>query len=193
MEKARLLGREEAVEMGLVKRMDKVSGVFGSSRLLKTEPVRIALRYDAQPYVVPTARPLPLVSLVKKELQRMEDGIIEKVTQPTEWCAAMVPVLKPSKREVRLCADLRKLNKAVKREKYILPTVEEIMPRLAGSKVFTSLDAASGFYQIPLHEESRMLTTFITPFGRYAFCCLPFVITVLLKFSRGKWRRLWPA
>lgn len=76
----------------------------------------------------------------------MEDeGIIEKVTQPTEWSAAMVPVLKPNKREVRLCADLRKLNKAVKREKYVLPTVEEIMPKLAGSKVFTSLDAASEF------------------------------------------------
>ena len=36
-----------------------------------------------------------------------------------------------------------------------------------------SLDAASGFYQIPLHEDSRRLTTFITPFGRYAFHCHP--------------------
>lgn len=107
----------------------------------------------------------------------MEDeGIIKNVTQPTEWCAAMVPVLKPNKREVRCCADLRRLNRAVKREKYVLPTVEEIMPRLAGSKVFTSLDAASGFYQIPLHEDSIRLTTFITPFGRYAFRRLPFGI-----------------
>ena len=40
--------------------------------------------------------------------------------------------VKPNKREVRLCADLRKLNKAVRREKYVLPTVEEIMLRLAG-------------------------------------------------------------
>ena len=118
--------------------MDEVSGVFGWSGLLKTEPVRIALHEDAQPYAVPTARriPLPLVPLVKRELQRMEDeDFIEKVTQPTEWCAAMEPVLKPNKREVRLCADLKKLNKAVRREKYVLPTVEEIMPRLAGSKV----------------------------------------------------------
>ena len=70
--------------------------MFGSSGLLKTEPVRIALQDDAQPYAVPTARriPLPLVPLVKRELQRMEDeDIIEKVTQPTEWCAAMVPGL----------------------------------------------------------------------------------------------------
>ena len=89
----------------------------------------------------------------------------------------MVAVLKPNKREVRICADLRKLNKAVRREKYVMPTVDEILSRLVGSKVFTSLDAASGFYQIPLHEESKMLTTSITPFGRYAFRRLPFGIT----------------
>lgn len=127
-----LLGCKEAVKMGIVKRMDEVSGVFGSSGLLRTEPVKIALREDAQPYAVHAARriPLPLVPLVKKELQRMEnEGIIEMVTQPTEWCAAMVPVLKPNKREVHICADLRKLNKAVRREKYVMPTVEEILPK----------------------------------------------------------------
>ena len=175
-----LIGCHEAVKMGLVKRIQEIGGVFGSSGLLKTEPIKIALHEDAQPYAVHTARrvPLPLVPLVKKELQRMEaEGIIEKVTRPTEWCAAMVPVLKPNKREVRICADLRKLNKAVRREKYVMPTVDEILSRLVGSKVFTSLDAASGFYQIPLHEESKMLTTFITPFGRYAFRGLPFGIT----------------
>lgn len=43
-----------------------------------------------------------------------------------------------------------RLNLTVKQEKYLLPTVEEIMPRLAGSKVFTPLDATSSFYQIPL-------------------------------------------
>ncbi|KAK7878017.1 hypothetical protein WMY93_031330 [Mugilogobius chulae] len=175
-----LLGRNEAVDMGLVQRVNEVTTMFGSGGLLNTEPVKIALQEGAQPYAVHTARriPLPLVPLVKKELQRLEnEGIIEKVTQPTEWCAAMVPVLKPNRREVRCCADLRKLNKAVKREKYVLPTVDEILPRLAGSRVFTSLDAASGFYQIPLHEDSIKLTTFITPFGRYAFRRLPFGIT----------------
>lgn len=65
-----------------------------------------------------------------------EECIIEKVTQPTEWCTAMVLVLKPNKRQVRCCADLRRLNCAVKLKKYVLRTVKEIMPRLAGSKVF---------------------------------------------------------
>lgn len=89
----------------------------------------------------------------------------------------MVPALEPNKREVCCCADLRRLNRAVKRENYVLPTVEEIMPRLARSKVFMSLDAASGFYQIPLHEDSVRLITFITPIGKYAFRLLPFGIS----------------
>ena len=76
--------------------------------MLNTEPVRITLQEDARPYAVHAARriPLPLIPLVKRELRRMEnEGVIEKITQPTEWCAAMVPVLKPNKRAVRCCAE----------------------------------------------------------------------------------------
>lgn len=61
------------------------------------------------------------------------------------------------------------MNKAVKREKFILPTIDDILPKLAHAKVFSLLDAASGFWQIPLEPESAKLTTFITPFGRYFF------------------------
>ena len=42
--------------------------------------------------------------------------------------------------------------------------------------MFSTLGAASGFWQIPIDEDSQLLTTFITPFGRYAFCRLPFGI-----------------
>ncbi|XP_060774394.1 uncharacterized protein K02A2.6-like [Neoarius graeffei] len=79
--------------------------------------------------------------------------------------------------QIRVCVDLKQLNKAVKREKYMLPTIDDILPRLAEAKVFSLLDAASGFWQLPLHEDSAKLTTFITPFGRYYFRRLPFGIT----------------
>ena len=94
--------------------------------------------------MVHTARrkPLPLVTLVQKELLRLENkGLIEQETQPTERCTALVPLLEPKKGDVRCWVNFRKLNCAVRREKYILPTVEEIRPRLNGSKGFTS----SGF------------------------------------------------
>ncbi len=117
------------------------------------------------------------MSKVREELCHMEEnGIIEEVTQPTDWCAPMVPVLKKNGK-VRICVDLKKLNEQVKRERFILPTSEEITAELSGATVFSSLDAALGFFQIPLHSESSRLTTFITPFGRYCFRRLPFGIT----------------
>uniref|UniRef100_A0AAQ6ADS4 ribonuclease H n=1 Tax=Amphiprion ocellaris TaxID=80972 RepID=A0AAQ6ADS4_AMPOC len=69
------------------------------------------------------------------------------------------------------------LNKWVRRERHILPAVDHTLAMLSGAKVFTKLDATSGFWQIPLAEESRLLTTFIIPFGRYAFNRLPFGIS----------------
>ncbi|XP_034023466.1 uncharacterized protein K02A2.6-like [Thalassophryne amazonica] len=119
-----------------------------------------------------------MLQKVKEELERRErNGIIERVTQPTDWCASMVPVLKKNTGKARICVDLKRLNKAVKREQYILPTTDEIIAKLSGATVFTTLDAASGFFQIPLHPDSCKLTTFITPFGRFHFKRLPFGIT----------------
>ncbi|KAI2646921.1 hypothetical protein H4Q32_027367 [Labeo rohita] len=103
-------------------------------------------------------------------------GIIEKVVDPTEWCAPMVPVIKKNG-NIRICVDLKRLNENVKREKFILPTLDDLLPKLAKSTVFSSLDAESGFWQIPLEEYSARLTTFITPLGRYCFKRLPFGIT----------------
>lgn len=178
-----LLSRPLSVEMKLVRRVDETvssqghAQAYGEHGTLKTEPERIQLKDNAQPYAVHTARrvPLPMLEKVKEELQRMRrNGIIEQVTQPTDWCAPMVPVLKRSTGKARICVDLKRLNEAVKREQYILPTTEEITAKLSGANIFLSLDAASGFFQIPLHPDSCKLTTFITPFGRFHFKRLPF-------------------
>ncbi|KAK7925258.1 hypothetical protein WMY93_007568 [Mugilogobius chulae] len=114
---------------------------------------------------------------VEEELKRMESlGIIEEVKEATDWCAPMVPVIKKNKKP-RICVDMKKLNKAVKRERFILPNLEDIAPKLSGATVFSTVDASSGFWQIPLDESSRKLTTFITPVGRFCFRRLPFGIT----------------
>lgn len=122
--------------------------------------------------------PIPILQKVREELERMErNGIIERVTQPTGWCVSMVPVLKKNTGKAHICVDLKRLNEAVKREQYILPTTDEIITKLSGATVFSTLDAASGFFQIPLHRNSCKLTTFITLFGRFHFKRLPFGIT----------------
>ena len=75
-----------------------------------------------------------------------------------------------------ICVDYRPLNESVLREVHPLPTVEENLSKLAGATVFTKLDSNCRFWQIPLEESSRDLTTFITPFGRFQFNKLPFGI-----------------
>ena len=102
--------------------------------------------------------------------------IISKVKTPTLWVSPIVVVKKPNGK-VRIFLNPRELNKAILREHYPLKIVEEVAANLKHAKYFTTLDAASGFYQIQLTEESSWLTTFNTPFGRYKFERLPFGIS----------------
>ena len=102
--------------------------------------------------------------------------VIEPVDEPTEWCSPIVVVPKADGR-VRICVDLTRLNQAVRREVYQMPTVEETLGSLTEGSVFSKLDANSGCHQIVLNPESAKLTTFITPFGRYMFKRLPFGIS----------------
>ena len=143
------------------------------------EEYHIKLKEVATPYLLYTPRnvPIPFRTKVHEELNQMEQmGVISKVSNPTPWCAGMVVVPKKSG-QVRICVDLKPLNENVLREVHPIPKVDETLAQLAGATVFSKLDANSGFWQIPLHEESRLLTTFITPFGRYCFNKLPFGIS----------------
>ena len=56
--------------------------------------------------------------------------------------------------------------------------------------MFSELDANSRFWQIPLAEESRHLTTFVTPFGRYCFNKLPFGISSAPELFQRRMGRL---
>ena len=181
-----LLGRSVSCRLGLVTRLDSITIETLKHTYLEIcsglgevcQLYAIKLKPGAQPYSLKTPRriPLPLMDKVKMELSRMEDlGVICRVEEPTDWCAGIVVVPKKSG-AVRICVDLTKLNESVCREKFILPSVEEILGMLAGAKIFSKLDANMGFWQIPLTEDSAKLTTFITPFGRFFFKRLPFGI-----------------
>ena len=114
-----------AEKMNLIKlNIQEVQGrkQFG---LMKEEPVKIQLREGAVFFHCNTARRVPilLTPKAKQELKQMEDAsIINKVTEPTDWCSPMVVVPKKNG-DVRICVNLRRLNREVPRERYVLPTL----------------------------------------------------------------------
>lgn len=152
-------------------------GIFSDIGEFKTE-MSIQIKSDAKPFVqsVPRTVPLALLPKLKVELDRLlKLDIIEKIEIPTAWVSPIVCVDKGD--TVRLCCDYTKLNESVLRSHFPLPKIQHTLAQLGGSKYFSKLDATSGFYQIKLNKESQLLTTFITPYGRFFFKRLPFGIS----------------
>ena len=153
--------------------------LFTGLGTFKGDSYKIRLQPDAKPFALFTPRnvPLPLRKKVREEIRRMESlGVISRVKEPTSWCAGMVVVPKKSG-SIRICVDFRPLNDKVLREVHPIPKVDETLGQLAGATLFSKVDANCGFWQIPLEKSTRLLTTFITPFGRYCFNKLPFGIS----------------
>ena len=137
---------------------------------------RIEIDPNVNP-VIHAARKIPIAlqKRLKEESDEMQKkGVIVPVEAPTDWVSSLVVVEKQKGGKLRVCLDPRDLNRAIKREYYPLPTLEDITAKLSKAKFFTKLDACSGYWQVKLDQDSSMLTTFNMPFGRYRFLRMPF-------------------
>ena len=123
--------------------------------------------------------------LFAEQLKRMiEIDVIEKVDQPIDWVNSVVYVTKLSG-ELRICLDPEDLNNCVRRPNHYTQVLDDILLHLQGASVFSILDARSGYWNVKLDDESKLLTTFNTPYGRYCFCRLPFgVVSALDVFQK---------
>ncbi|CAM8923641.1 unnamed protein product [Rhodiola kirilowii] len=126
-----------------------------------------------------------------KEITRLRDaGIIYSVPD-SEWVSPIhvVPkkggltVVQNEKGELvptrsvngwRMCIDYRKLNKATKKDHFLIPFIDQMVERLAGHDYFCFLDGYSGFYQIHILPNDQGKTTFTCPYGTFAFRRMPF-------------------
>ncbi len=91
-------------------------------------------------------------SLEKKVFDKLDkmvaDNIIAPVVESKEWVSRMLVVGKHDG-DVRFCLDPSDLNKAIQRQHFMVPTLDQLFGNIGKAKYFCSLDAASGFYQIP--------------------------------------------
>ncbi|KAL0148064.1 hypothetical protein M9458_056604 [Cirrhinus mrigala] len=127
-----------------------------------------------KPVIQPLRRiPLALRDSVSAELKQLLDiGIIEPV-DASPWVSNLVVAQKKSG-ALRVCADLRAVNKAVIPDRFPLPTSEELIAQFHGSTVFSKLDLRQGYLQVPLHPSSRNLTAFVTHAGVFRYTRMPF-------------------
>ncbi|XP_048000292.1 uncharacterized protein LOC125237342 [Leguminivora glycinivorella] len=158
-----VLGRIACEEMNLVKRVNSLeSSVTASSAEILNDfedvfigmgclpgEYKIRLREDARPVVhAPRKLPIALRDSVKKKLDEMlQQGVVAKVEGPTDWVNSMT-VVKKANGDLRICLDPRDLNKAIRREHFKLPTLDEITARLAGAKYFSTLDAKASMWRL---------------------------------------------
>lgn len=192
-----LLGFRSSLDLNLVKLTYSVENTNGESRFLTKESVmaeystlfggvgeipgsaKLHLKENATPVVNPPRKvPEALKPRLKAELDRMvSDGIITKVTQPTDWVNSIVLVEKPKTGKLRICIDPKALNDSIRRPHYPMPTLEDVTADLSGATHFSILDITHAYWSVKLDHASSLLTTFSTPFGRFRYLRLPFGIS----------------
>lgn len=120
--------------------------------------------------------PAPLEARLKEEIERMiHEDVIEEASGAS-WVSPVHIVYKENG-ELRICVDLREANKAVIRERFPIPRIQDILRQFSGATMFSTLDLRKAYWQIRLSEESREITSFMAAGKVYQFKRLPFGLT----------------
>ena len=162
-------------KIGLCALIDSYADIFstGEGDLGRTSVVR---------HEIPTGDDVPVHQRnyrqpfhLRQEVQRqvdvlLEQGLVEPSRSP--WCS---PVLMVPKKDgtFRFCVDFRKLNSKTQWIEYPMPRVDECLESLSGSTMFTTLDLASGYWQVEVNEGDRQKTAFSTTQGHFQFVTMP--------------------
>ncbi|XP_062557899.1 uncharacterized protein K02A2.6-like [Armigeres subalbatus] len=126
----------------------------------------------------PRRPPIALLSKIEDKLTSLlNSDIIEPVVGGCQWVSPLVTVVKDNG-DLRLCVDMRRANAAILRERHIMPTIEDFLPRFTSAKYFSRLDIKEAFHQVELKEESRYITTFITHKGLFQYKRLMYGIVI---------------
>jgi hypothetical protein len=87
---------------------------------------------------------------------------------------------------IRICTDAREPNKAIKRERYSIPTCDDLIYKLNGCKVFSKIDLRAGYHQLEFDPRSRHVTTLSTHIGNFRYKRLNFSINTAAEIFQRK-------
>ena len=128
---------------------------------------------DAAPIKQPPRRvPLAYAEKEKKAIEELQaKGVIRESVSP--WAS---PIVLVSKKDggVRPCVDYRKVNELVKPDGFPLPRIQDCLDAVAGSRLFSTFDLTSGYFQIPLKEEDIPKSAFVCKYGHFEMTRMPF-------------------
>ena len=95
----------------------------------------------------------------------LKAGLI--VMSESEWASPIVLVVKKNKVDIRLCIDYRMVNSLTKLKTYSMPLIDDMLDNLHAINWYCSIDAASGFWAIPMTARAQKISAFICPLGHF--------------------------
>ena len=112
---------------------------------------------------------------IKREEACVDEMLSGGQIEPSEspWSAPVVLVTKKDG-GTRFCVDYRRLNLATVKDANPLPQIDDTLDMLAGKRWFSTLDLASGYWQVSLSPEARCKTAFATHSSLFQFRVMPF-------------------
>uniref|UniRef100_A0A5S6QJF2 RNA-directed DNA polymerase n=1 Tax=Trichuris muris TaxID=70415 RepID=A0A5S6QJF2_TRIMR len=140
---------------------ERIGTVNGPSVKLHTDDTVAPIQMSARRV------PFALKQRIEEELNRLvAQGVLEPV-QHTTWATPIVPVLKPNG-DIRICGDYKcTVNKALRKDLYKIPSVNDVLSTLKKGKLFAKLDLAQAYQQLVVDDASAELQTIITHKGAF--------------------------